>query len=85
MKKPKVVQEDFPPEDKYDDFDIIRGIVNLTRQYPKSSGKFIRSELREQNPGITDSQIARCCERITERWEPERKPLRKGTRKIAND
>lgn len=78
MKKQKVVQEDFPPEDKYDDFDIIRGIVNLTRQFPKSSGKFIKTELRAQNPGVTDSQIARCCERITERWEPERKPLRKG-------
>jgi hypothetical protein len=81
MKKPKVVQEDFEPEYLYDDFDIIRGIVNLTRQYPKSSGKFIRTELREQNPGVTDGQIARCCEQITERWEPERKPLRKGTRK----
>jgi hypothetical protein len=67
---------DEPVEDKYEDFDVIRGIVNLTRQYPKSSGKFIRTELRTQNPGITDSQIARCCQTITDQWE--RKPLPKG-------
>lgn len=72
----KKVEQAETTEDKYDDFDIIRGIVNLTRQFPKSSGKFIKAELRKQNPGVTDSQIARCCQTITEQWE--RKPLPKG-------
>lgn len=77
MKKKKVVQEDFPlePDDLYDDFDVLRCIVNLTRRYPRSKAKFIREELGKMLPGICGPQIARCCKMITDRWNENENPV----------
>lgn len=77
-------QTDFEqdPDFKYDDFDIVRHIVNLVRQYPKSNGKFIRAELRTFCPSVTDRQIARCCEMITDQWEPKPKKAPAIKRKV---
>jgi hypothetical protein len=54
-----------------EDFDVIRAIINLVRQYPKSKAKFIRDELNRFYPGITDRQLARCCKFITDRWNTD--------------
>lgn len=56
------------PENKFNDFDIVRGIVNQTRQFPKSSAKFIKAQMKEIYPGVTDDQLGRCCKMITDSW-----------------
>jgi hypothetical protein len=63
MKKKKA-----EPVNDFDDFDIVRGIVNQTRQFPKSSAKFIKAQMKEIYPGVTDEQLGRCCKMITDSW-----------------
>lgn len=55
-------------KETYDDFDVIRAIVNFSRNYPNINGKRLRALLLEAMPDLEREQIARCAKQITESW-----------------
>lgn len=53
----------------YDDFEIVRAIVNFSRNYPNLRAKRLKALVTEHFPGIDDDQIARCAKQILDSWE----------------
>lgn len=67
MKKPKAQPVD-DEEDVYDDFEIVRAIVNLARNYPRVNAKRLRELVVENYPLLGNNQLARCTKMITDSW-----------------